>query len=439
MCKAYPVSLFIAHLFTSKASFMKKYFTQFAKFNLSIAVILMTSFLVKAQIGCPNQLILGTENFGQGTTPSNDPNVVNLTYSPTGPLGDDGTYRVVDSTNQKAEWQVSGDHTGNLNGKMLVINGIADTFYNRTITLAQGFVPGDYSVSLYIMNVDTMGLCGTSALLPILTFTVEYLSQSGTWVPFAGSPYTSAAIPQTTKPTWVNIGSIFTMPSVGSFIPNTIRVRIGDQTSGGCGNDFALDDMQLGLCPSQGPQPVEFMNFTAQQKGSGVSLNWQTAQEINNSYFEVERSADGSTNWESIANVAGAGNSQVVKNYSAFDVSPLSGVNFYRIKQVDFDGNFKYSTIISIKTNINTTSVSILANPFYNTLTVNFNSPIPQMVSARLIDITGNQVALETWSVSAGSSRQNFSSISGLQQGMYILSITNKSGEVIFNGKVIKQ
>ena len=418
---------------------MKKIFTHFVKNYLSLAFILMFSFSVNAQIGCPNETVLGTEDFGQGTTPSSDPNVTVLTYSATGPLSMDGSYRVVDSTNQKPEWQISGDHTGNLNGKMLVVNGVAETFYVRPITLTQGFVPGDYPISLYIMNVDTIGLCGAKPLLTVLTFTVEYLSQSNTWVPFVGSPYTAAAIPQTTKPTWVNVGSIFTMPPLGSFIPKTIKVSISDGTVGGCGNDFAIDDMKLAFCSSGGPMPVTFMNFTAQQKGSGVSLEWSTAQEINNSYFEVQRSADGNTDWEHIAQVAGAGNSQVVKNYNAFDNSPLSGVNYYRIRQVDYDGNYKFSNVVSVKTNFNKTGVSVLANPFYNTLNVGFNSATSQVVSAKLIDIAGRQIAVEKWSVSAGNSIKNFSNVSGLQQGLYILSITNNSGEILYTGKVIKQ
>lgn len=418
---------------------MKKIFTHFAKNYLSLAFILMASFSVNAQVGCPNETVLGTEDFGQGTTPASDPNVTNLTFSATGPLSNDGSYRIVDSTNQKPEWQISGDHTGNLNGRMLVINGVAKTFYVRPITLPQGFVPGDYSISLYIMNIDTAGLCGTKPLLPILSFTFEYLSQANTWVPLVGSPYTSSAIPQTVKPTWVNVGSIFTMPAAGSFIPKTIRVTISDGTAGGCGNDFAIDDMKLAFCPSGGPMPVSFMNFTAQQKGSGVSLEWSTAQEINNNYFEVQRSADGNTDWEPIAQVAGAGNSQVIKNYNAFDNSPLSGVNYYRIKQVDYDGNYKFSKVVSVKTDFNKTGVSVLSNPFYTTLNVGFNSATSQMVSARLIDVAGRQIAVEKWSVSAGNSIKNFSNVSALQQGLYILSITNNSGEILYTGKVIKQ
>jgi hypothetical protein len=418
---------------------MKRNLTHVAKICLSIIFILTAAFSVKAQIGCPNEVVLGVENFGQGTTPNSDPYVTNLTYQATGSLTSEGTYRVADSTNQKPEWQVSGDHTGNLNGKMLVVNGIAETFYDRTVTIPQGFVPGDYTISLYLMNVDPQGLCSPNPLLTALTFTVEYLSQSNNWVPLAGSPYSAPPAPQTSTPVWLNEGSTFTMPSAGSFIPNTIRVRISDGTVGGCGNDFAIDDMKLAFCPTGGPAPVEFMDFTAQVKGSGVSLNWSTAQEINNSYFDVERSADGNTNWESIANVSGAGNSQVVKNYSAFDASPLSGVNYYRIKQVDFDGNYKFSKTVSVRTNFNKTAVSVLQNPFNDKLTVNLSSATSQMLSASLIDITGKRVAAEKWSISAGNSRKDFSNVSALQQGIYILTIRSNTGELIFNGKVVKQ
>lgn len=418
---------------------MTKYFTHFAKIYLSLAVILLASFSVKAQIGCPNQVVLGSENFGQGTTPSSDPYVTNLTYYPTGPMNSDGYYRVADSANQKPEWHVSGDHTGNLNGKMLVINGIAGTFYDRSVTLTQGFVPGQYSVSLYIMNIDTLGVCAPTPLLPAITITVEYLSQSNTWVPLMGSPYNASPITQTATSSWVNIGSTFTMPAAGSFIPNTVRIIFGNQTAGGCGNDFAIDDLQLALCPEGGPAPVEFTDFTGQQKGSGINLNWSTAQEINNSYFNVQRSADGNSNWNTVANVTGAGNSQVVKNYNAFDVSPISGMNYYRIQQVDFDGNSKYSKTISVRSNLDNTSVSVLANPFYSTLSVTFSSSTPQIVSANLFDITGKQVAIEKWSISAGDSRKDFSNVTGLQQGMYILSVRNSAGEILYNAKVVKQ
>jgi hypothetical protein len=416
------------------------YFRKYASYVAVAGTLLLSSRLLQAQISCPNARDYGTETFGTGTTATSDPYVVTsvLTYQATGPLTSEGSYRVINNTQQKSEWLASTDHTGNVNGKMLVINGQAESFYQRTIVLPSGFVPGTYNASLFIMNIDSAGLCAPNPLLPILTFTGEYLSQSNTWVPLGGSPFTNVPVPQTASPTWVNQGASFTLPETGSFFPTSIRITINDGTVGGCGNDFALDDMNFSFCPEGGPLPVEFLGVTARQKGSGVQVSWSTAQEINNSYFEVERSADGNTHWDAVAKVDGAGNSQIVKSYSALDASPLSGENYYRIKQVDFDGNAKFSKTVSVTID-GATGVSVLANPFHSQLSVNFRIASAQQVSARLFDITGKQVAAEKWSLTPGTVKKDFSSAGSLQPGMYILSIRNNSGDLLYNGKVLKQ
>nr|MDQ6890861.1 T9SS type A sorting domain-containing protein [Bacteroidota bacterium] len=106
---------------------------------------------------------------------------------------------------------------------------------------------------------------------------------------------------------------------------------------------------------------------------------------------------------------------------------------------VDKDGNFKYSKTVNVKINTARTGVSVLANPFHNSLQVDFLSSKDEVVNARLVDITGKQVANEKWSITAGNTRKEFSNISALQQGMYILSVYNGAGEVLYNNKVIKQ
>ncbi|HSQ43515.1 MAG TPA: T9SS type A sorting domain-containing protein [Ginsengibacter sp.] len=429
---------------------MEKKFTfcarKVARMMLTIVVLLFSSIALKtyAQISCTNERILFSQTFGVGTTPTSDPDVLTtgLTYQETGSLAAEGVYRVINNTQQKPEWQVSGDHTPNdVDGKMMVINGQDETYYSHQIDDAVGFTPGTYTASLYLMNIDTLGLCGVDALLPNISFRVEYLSEANTWVPFTGSPYTAAPVPQTapSAPTWVPLGSSFTLPSTGSFIVKSIRLVLSDGTVGGCGNDFAMDDIKFSQCPEGGELPVSFLGVDARQKGSGVNIEWSTSQEINSSSFDVEKSADGNSNWELVASVNAAGNSSVVSNYSVYDAKPLNGVNFYRVKQVDKDGNFKYSKTVRVNINSSKTSASVLANPFYNNLTIDFSSAVDQAVSARLVDITGKQVAVEKWTISTGNTRMSFSNVSNLQQGMYILNISNASGEVLYNNKVIKQ
>lgn len=428
---------------------MEKKFTFHARIIacslLTIIAMLFNSFTSKTYA---QDDTLFVETFGSGTTPTSNPDVLTtgLTYQATGPLSAEGIYRVINNTQQKPEWQNSGDHTRNTNGDMLVINGQAETFYSHTINIStqNGFLPGVYHAGLFLMNIDTLGVCGPNALLPNIRFDIEYLSSDGTtWVPLNGSPFAAAPVVQTpsSDPTWVGLGgtgTAFVLPNLG-FRVTSIKIVLTDGTVGGCGNDFALDDITFSYCSSCGTAPVTFLGINARQKGSGVSVEWSTSQEINSSRFDIEKSADGNSNWDLVASINAAGNSSVVKNYNAYDARPLNGVNFYRIKQVDKDGNFKYSKTVRVNLNFSKTGVSVLANPFHSLLTVDFSSAIEQSVSARLIDITGKQVAVEKWTISTGNSRMNFSNVTGLQQGMYILNISNANGEVLYNNKVIKQ
>lgn len=94
--------------------------------------------------------------------------------------------------------------------------------------------------------------------------------------------------------------------------------------------------------------PVKLLFFTADQgKGKTALLQWATATETNNQYFEVQRSADAAT-WNAIGQVPGAINSVEELNYNLTDNSPLPGVNYYRLKQVDVDGNVSYSDIAEL-------------------------------------------------------------------------------------------
>lgn len=91
--------------------------------------------------------------------------------------------------------------------------------------------------------------------------------------------------------------------------------------------------------------PVSWQSFTATPRPAANLLAWATATERNNSHFEVERSAD-SRSWAAIGRVAGVGDSQQEQRYTFADAEPLPGRNYYRLRQVDFDGQFDYSGIV---------------------------------------------------------------------------------------------
>jgi hypothetical protein len=96
------------------------------------------------------------------------------------------------------------------------------------------------------------------------------------------------------------------------------------------------------------PLPIELLTFTADAAENEVVLNWSTASEINNHYFEIERSLD-TKNAVKIGKVDGAGNSNTYLNYTLPDENPELGINYYRLKQVDFDGKFTFSEWIPVK------------------------------------------------------------------------------------------
>lgn len=94
--------------------------------------------------------------------------------------------------------------------------------------------------------------------------------------------------------------------------------------------------------------PVDLLTFTAHTEDNvTVELDWQTASETNNDYFTIERSIDGK-NWSEVVQVDGQGNSRTIQHYVSFDYSPNKGVNYYRLKQTDHDGKFKYANIVAV-------------------------------------------------------------------------------------------
>ena len=95
--------------------------------------------------------------------------------------------------------------------------------------------------------------------------------------------------------------------------------------------------------------PIQLLSFTAQKYNNDHNslIQWSTASETNNNKFIVERSAD-LIEFTTIGEQNGAGNSHVAHDYSLVDAQPLNGVNYYRLKQVNFDGTFEYSNIVSL-------------------------------------------------------------------------------------------
>jgi hypothetical protein len=125
--------------------------------------------------------------------------------------------------------------------------------------------------------------------------------------------------------------------------------------------------------------PIELISFDGSFNENKVYLKWATAAETNNDYFTIERSADG-VSFEILGIVDGAGNSYQTKYYTFIDAKPLKGISYYRLKQTDFNGQYKYSNIIPVNCiNNNIGKINVYPNPITNVLMIEIgdnNEPV---------------------------------------------------------------
>ncbi len=183
--------------------------------------------------------------------------------------------------------------------------------------------------------------------------------------------------------------------------------------------------------------PVELTTFTAAEAGNKVELKWNTATEINNYGFEIERSAvdrnKSAESWSDIGFVRGSGNSNSPKSYSYTDANPLSGSAEYRLKQIDNDGTVKYSSVLTVNSKPVTFELAQnYPNPFNPTTTIKFSCPVNSYAVLDVYNIIGQKVAtLLNGEISAGIHSVVFNA-ENLASGVYIYKIYIKGGSQEF-------
>ena len=168
--------------------------------------------------------------------------------------------------------------------------------------------------------------------------------------------------------------------------------------------------------------PVHFNGFFVTRNNNNVVLNWSTAQESNNSNFEVQRSLDGS-NWSTIAIMMGAGNSNTVQRYTFTDKNMTATAAYYRIKQVDIDGNYEYSIIKSIRAGEVAASTRIYANG--NTVNIEFNKEVKSPITVRIISTNGQVIGQREFQQAAYRITMN---LNNSVSGMYIVQLSDNAG-----------
>ncbi|MBV6479661.1 MAG: hypothetical protein HGGPFJEG_02448 [Ignavibacteria bacterium] len=145
-----------------------------------------------------------------------------------------------------------------------------------------------------------------------------------------------------------------------------------------------------------GALPVELISFIANSTNRNVTLNWSTANEVNNAGFDIERKSVSSSEWTKIGNVAGNGTTSNPQSYTYTDRNLSAGSYNYRLKQIDYNGNFEYFNLGTEVEVGNPTDYALsqnYPNPFNPTTKINFDLAKEGFVSIKVFDNLGKEVA----------------------------------------------
>jgi|GEM_PF-2456863 len=189
-----------------------------------------------------------------------------------------------------------------------------------------GFTSPTYDISYTYVDGDIVG--SETGMLPV--------KKSGsTWYRPTGSSFTDG-----------------TVQGTGSFTAGTNLLSWTGLTT------FSLFG---GVVSAAVALPIELVSFTGKKDGNNNELKWTTATELNNDYFTIEKTLDG-TNFEIVGIENGAGNSNQYLDYSLIDYDVREVINYYRLKQTDFDGKYDFSELISIDNRTNNKEIAFITN-----------------------------------------------------------------------------
>ncbi len=187
-----------------------------------------------------------------------------------------------------------------------------------------------------------------------------------------------------------------------------------------------------GIIEADAILPIELLDFYADKKSNFVELNWVTTSEINNNYFEIQRSKN-AKDFITIDIIDGAGNSNKIIEYQHYDYDIQESESYYyRLKQVDFDGKYEYSKIISIEDH-STLNDDLLVYP--NPSTGKFTIIGSDIQEVEVLTVTGEIIKRSKFQ---DKNTVNNIDLSAYSKGVYILKITSaEPGQSITNKIII--
>lgn len=302
---------------------------------------------------------------------------------------------------------------------------ISNTSWGVTVTVrwltSYGITLGTVTSPL---GVSKQGSVGTNGSYSYQKFAIVQLSSGLNWT--ANSE-----------------NSLFTFPIEGGTGTGTFEI-VNDTWTGLNNGDFYFESNSNDITSytsefyqgsvNNAPLPVELTSFTAISKGRSVELAWKTATEVNSSKFEIER--NNGKEWSKVASLDASGTSNAPKDYSYVDKlkSAAVGTISYRLKMIDNDGKFEYSTIAEVK--IVPTIYALeqnYPNPFNPETRIQYSLPEDAKVTLTVYDLTGREVSrVVNEQQVAGYYEQKFGGYNFASGVYFYRIITESNGKVAF-------
>ncbi len=196
---------------------------------------------------------------------------------------------------------------------------------------------------------------------------------------------------------------------------------------------------QIMVGANNNPLPVTMLYINAKANNLDAIVRWATGTEINCRGFALERSVDGKT-FEEINFIKGAGNSRTTQQYSYKDADIFTATKtaYYRLKQVDFDGSYTYSEVVTAKQEgVQAEQISIYPNPVMDKLTIEIETLKGGGADVIITDITGKTISILAINVSKGFNKYELNNTTDLTNGVYMITIV-QNGQKVYNSKFVK-
>lgn len=304
------------------------------------------------------------------------------------------------------------------------------TSYNVSLSASKIYLDDNSSMTTNGPSTTTIDLSNTSKIVigNGSTTTKAIFTVSGPTLNLYDNSTVALANQNSVYYNWANYNYASTAAAAGkSYSSSGVAINCGSGYTHSCSNPAVYGPATLsatGVAASV-TLPIVLTGFSAVLNNDhGVTLDWNTQEEVNFSHFIIERSADGET-WVGIGTVEAKGNSEVETAYTYVDEQPLSGNNFYRLTEVNLDNSYVYSQVVVVRTTT-IAKLSLFPNPATNYINISLGGNSNSVVTVLLTSASGQRLAEKQATGGAGTI-VTFP-VQNLAAGMYILTVITADG-----------